>query len=482
MAAIEGVERGLRVALLHPGKHIGGVTTGGLGMTDIGNKYAIGGKSLEFYQRVGQACGMDIAWRFEPHVAMSVFHEWLAQVELDTITGAYIEAAQVVDGRLVALTTVSGLTVKASVFIDTSYEGDLMARAGVSYTVGREDNSRYDETLNGAQIREHHQFLAPVDPYVVPGVPSSGLLPGIEEAADYVQGEGDHRVQAYNFRMCLTQRKDIRLAFPKPRDYRSEQYILLKRWLDTGWNEAFEKFDLLINGKTDTNNHGAVSTDYIGANHHYTEASYAEREDIFQAHVSYQQGLMWCLANDKDIPAAIREPMRTWGLCADEFGSTGGWPHALYVRESRRMVSDLVMTEHHCMKNAFVDDSIGLAAYNMDSHNCRRLVRQGRVVNEGDVQVCVPGPYEVSYRSIVPKAGECSNLLVPFCLSASHIAFGSIRMEPVFMGLSQAATIAAVIALDDGCQVQEVSYESLELELLSAGLIPHFREIKPQPV
>lgn len=471
IAAVEASERGLCVALLHPGQHIGGLTTGGLGMTDIGNKDAIGGKAREFYCRVGAYYGEATSWRFEPKVASAVMAQWLEEAGVRVYLGQYVDQVQKEDKRIRSLTTTSGMVVRASSFIDTSYEGDLMARSGVGYIVGRESNSCYNETLNGAQIRNEHQFIEPVDPYIVPGVPSSGVLPGIDAEGRYAQGEGDRRTQAYNFRMCLTQRTDIRLPFERPVDYDPSDYSLLQRLLATGWNEVFTKFDPIPNGKTDTNNHGPFSTDYIGANHGYPEGSYAEREAIFQAHVRYQKGLMWYLANDPEVPPAIREPMATWGLCRDEFESTGAWPHALYIRESRRMITDSVMTEHHCNGTLVVEDPIGLGAYNMDSHNCRRLIQDGRVVNEGDVQVGVPGPYGISYGAIVPRASECANLFVPFCLSASHIAFGSIRMEPVFMGLSQVAAIAAAISLDADCAVQDLSYDDLQLELLKAGLV-----------
>jgi hypothetical protein len=344
----------------------------------------------------------------------------------------------------------------------------LMALAGVSFTVGREANAMYGETHNGAQIRSAHQFDFDVDPYIKPGDPASGLLPGIDADSSYEPGAGDHRVQAYNFRMCLTQREDIRLPFPKPEAYDEAWYVLMKRYLAKGWNEAFNKFDPIRNGKTDTNNHGAVSTDFIGQNHAFPTAKYAARDKIFKAQVTYQQGVMWCLANDPEVPAAIRDVMSTWGLCRDEFIDCGGWPHQLYVREARRMVSDYVMTEHNCTGKVSADDPVGLAAYGMDSHNCRRLVQNGVVKNEGDVQEHGFSPYTISYRSIVPKKGECSNLFVPFCLSATHIAFGSIRMEPVHMVLSQSAAIAAHMALKEGRAVQDIDYPALKSELLAA--------------
>ena len=468
--AIEATRRGLSVALIAPESHLGGLTAGGLSCTDMGKIEAIGGMAREFYRRAGKRYGVEDEWYFEPHIAEQVFEEWLAETPVQVFRREYLEAVEMKDGALTALRTVSGLTVRARLFLDASYEGDLLAKAGVRFTVGRESNSVYNETLNGEQMRDNpnmHQFDLPVDPYVVPGVPASGLLPGIE-TLPFHQGEGDRRVQAYNFRMCLTKRPDIRVCFPKPANYREELYLLLKRYLAAGWNEAFNKFDRIRCDKTDTNNHGAVSTDFIGMNHAFPEADFPTRERIFQDQVNYQKGLMWCLAHDPGVPAAIREPMSEWGLCRDEFVTTGGWPRALYVREARRMISDYVMTEHNCTGQAVAEDSVGLGAYGMDSHNCRRLVVDGVVRNDGDVQVWVQ-PYPISYRSIIPARGQCGNLFVTFAISASHMGFGSARMEPVFMGLSQVAAIAGAIALDEKTAVQDVAYPALRKELLSVG-------------
>lgn len=470
IAAVEAARRGLDVILLEPSDHVGGMTASGLGMTDVGNKNVIGGLSRAFYERVGRHYGIPIEWRFEPHVAEQIYRQWLAEQGVRVLHRQFVSRVHKDGSRITELHTVSGLTVRARIFIDASYEGDLMACAGVSHTVGREANATYGETANGQQLHDKHQFMHPVDPYLTPGVPASGLLPGIENTP-YQQGSGDRRVQAYNFRMCLTQRLDIRLPFPKPQAYDPRQYILLKRHLATGWNEVLEECNSVRNGKADMNNHGAVSTDFIGQNHAYPQADYATRQAIYQAHVNWQQGLMWCLANDPEIPADIQEQVRQWGLCADEFTDTGGWPHQLYVRESRRMIGQTVMTEHHCRGEQIAEDPIAMAAYCMDSHNCRRIVVDGVVRNEGDVQAGGILPYPISYGAIVPRRDECSNLLVVFCLSASHIAFGSIRMEPVLMVLGQSAGIAADIALSEGVAVQDVPYSALERELRGAGQI-----------
>lgn len=483
VAAVEAARRGLAVVLVAPEHRLGGMTSGGLGMTDIGAKEAIGGIAREFYQRVGARYGVEMEWRFEPHVAEQVFEDWLAEHDVRVFRGEFLDEVRMAGPRVEALRTLSGLTVRAKAFVDTSYEGDLMAAAGVSYTVGREGNARYGERLNGAQLHHGHQFTTAVDPFRVAGDPRSGLLPGIESGEDGLRiGDGDHRIQAYNFRMCLTAEARIRLPFPKPAGYRAEDHELLRRLAASGWDEWFEKFDPIRGGKTDTNNHGPVSTDLIGRNHAYPNGNYDTRERIFQEHVTHQQGMMWTLANDPAVPAALRERFAPWGLCRDEFVSTGGWPTALYVRESRRMVSDRVMTEADCRHERRAADAVALGAYNMDSHNCRRLLVGGVLRNEGDVQEGVPGPYPISYRSIIPARGQAENLFVPFCLSASHVAFGSIRMEPVFMELAQASVIAASLCIESGLASQNLPYADLRPELNAARAVLDVDVSKARPL
>lgn len=470
MAAVQLRRLGRSVILLEPGGHLGGLSTGGLSYTDFGNKAAIGGLAREFYRRVGAKYGVNEEWNFEPHIAERVMLDLVTENQVPVYYRQFVAKVQMRGKRLTALTTENGLTVQADQFIDCTYEGDLMARAGVSYHVGREGNSVYGETLNGVQVRGTHQFDFPVDPYVKEGDPSSGLLPGIDPAPLEAPGTGDKRVQTYNFRMCLTRRTENRIPFPKPPGYDPREYMLLARYLATGWNEVFRKFDPIRNDKTDTNNHGAVSTDFIGRNHTWPEADYATRERLFQAHVTYQMGLMWFLANDERVPEPIRTKMAGYGLAKDEFPETGGWPHQLYIREGRRMVSDYVMTELNCRGQKVAERPVGIASYNMDSHNCRRFLQDGKVKNEGDIQVGVK-PYPIDYRAIIPKRGECENLFVPVCLSCSHIAYGSIRMEPVFMILGQSAALAADLALQRKCALQDIPYEDLRPRLEQAGQV-----------
>jgi hypothetical protein len=480
-AAVYARRIGLNVVLLEPGGAVGGMTAGGLSMTDIGNKRAIGGLSHEFYRRCGLHYGVAEEWRFEPHVAARLFHALLEEAGVEVHTRQFLAGVEKEGRRIARITTEGGLRVRARAFVDATYEGDLMARAGVSYTVGREDNRTYGETLNGVQVHPTHQFDFPVSPYEVEGDPTSALLPGITPGDPGETGAGDHRVQAYNFRLCLTRAAGNRIPFARPKGYDRREYELLARYLATGWNQVFRKFDPIRGDKVDMNNHGAVSSDFIGRNYAYPEAGYAERERIFQEHVTYQQGYMWFMANDPAVPPAIREEWATWGLAADEFADTGGWPHQLYVREARRMLADYVMTEHNCRGDVVAEDVVGLAAYTMDSHNCQRFARDGRVWNEGDVQVAGFPPYPISYRAIVPRRGECENLLVPVCLSSSHIAYGSIRMEPVFMILGQSAALAAALALDLGCPLQELPYAELRPLLERAGQVLAWGELADEP-
>ena len=496
IAAVQATRMGKSAVVVAPEKHLGGLTAGGLGWTDSGRKEVIGGLSREFYQRLKAHYDQPSAWRqqqpeeyrlyrrgddamwvFEPHVAEATFEQFLEEYDVPVHREAYLnrETGVAKSGpRITAITTLDGKTFHGRMFIDATYEGDLTAAAGVSYTVGRESNAQYDEALNGIQTvrTTKHQFESPVDPYVVPGDPSSGLLPRIHPGSPGVDGEADHRVQAYCFRMCLTDDPDNRLPFPKPDGYDPLQYELLARYLKTGWRAAFKKFDPAPNRKTDTNNHGAFSTDNIGMNYDYPEASYERRREIIAEHEQYQKGLMYFLQNDPRVPDDVQEIMKRWGLARDEFTDNGNWPHQIYVREARRMVSDYVHTEHDCRRKRPCPDPVGMGSYNMDSHNVQRYVDEnGHVRNEGDIQVSPGGPYLISYRAIVPKEEECTNLLVPVCLSSSHIAYGSIRMEPVFMILGHSAAAAAALAIDDDLPVQQLEYSKLREQLDADGQV-----------
>ncbi|SHL08825.1 FAD dependent oxidoreductase [Chitinophaga jiangningensis] len=458
------------VILISPDKHLGGLTTGGLGYTDIGNKSAITGISRDFYRRIGSHYGRFEQWIFEPHVAEATFHQYIKAADVPVIY-QYQLAGVEMQGQRISAVKVTGAdtrTIRAKMFIDCSYEGDLMARAGVSYTVGREANSQYNETYNGVQLREKHQFPDGIDPYRTPGKPESGLLWGISPAAMEPQGSGDKKVQTYNFRICLSNDPKNSIAITQPEDYQPARYELLLRLLEKLKSPTLNtilKVDRMPNNKTDINNNGAFSTDMIGRNYDYPEADAAGRKQIIHDHEVYTKGLLYFIGHDPRMPQHLRDEMLQWGYPKDEYTDNGHWSPQLYVREVRRMVGEYVMTQANCEAKEKVTDGVGMAAYTMDSHNCQRIVVNGMVKNEGDVQIGGFGPYPVSYRSIIPKKGQCENLLVPVCLSASHIAYGSIRMEPVFMVLAQSAATAAALAIDTKVSVQQADVAKIQQQL-----------------
>jgi len=502
-AAVQTAIMGKSVVIVSPDKHLGGLSSGGLGFTDTGNKAVIGGLSREFYHRVWRHYQRPEAWRwqsresfgnrgqgtpavdgelrtmwvFEPHAAESVFDGWAAEHAVPVFREAWLDrekGVKKVGRRIESITTLDGKTFRGRIFLDATYEGDLMAAAGVSYTVGREGRETYGEEWAGVQtgvFHHGHYFQKPVDPYVVPGDPSSGLLPRISPDPPGEKGQGDHRVQAYCFRMCLTKNPENRVPFPKPDGYDPSQYELLLRVLETGWRELFVKYDPIPNAKTDTNNHGPFSTDNIGYNYDYPDASYQRRREIIAEHERYQKGLMYFMANDPRVPEDVRRAVGEWGLAKDEFRDNGHWPHQLYIREARRMVGRFVMTEHELLKRRPTPESVGMGSYTIDSHHVQRYVTpEGYVQNEGDIGVPLK-PYQIAYGSLTPKAEECENLLVPVCVSSSHVAYGSIRMEPVFMILGQSAATAAVLAVDGAKAVQEVDYAALRERLMADGQV-----------
>ena len=509
-AAVQVKKMGKSVIIVSPDKHLGGLSSGGLGFTDTGNKAVIGGLARDFYHRIylhyqkpeswkqqkqseygnkGQGTpAMDgenrTMWIFEPSAAEKVFEDYVKEFGIEVVRDEWLDREKGVkkDGeRIVSITTLSGKTYEGSMFLDTTYEGDLMAAAGCDYHVGREANSVYGEEHNGIQVgvlHHRHHFGAvkeKISPYKVPGDLKSGVLPRVSAEDPGKFGEGDKRVQAYCFRACYTNVPENRIPFPKPDGYDASQYEILLRVLNTGWGEFFEKFDPIPNFKTDTNNHGPFSFDNIGMNYDYPEASYEKRREIIAEHRRYQQGLLWFVANDPRVPKKAQDELREWGLPKDEFTDNGKWSHQLYIREARRMIGDYVMTENELRKKKPTPSSIGMGSYTIDSHNVQRYITpEGYVQNEGDIGVSTNGPYEIAYGSLVPKKGQGSNLLVPVAMSASHIAYGSIRMEPVFMILGQTAATAAVFAIEDKLPVQQVAYPKLRDRLLQDGQVLHY--------
>ncbi len=510
IAAVQAKQMGKSVVVVSPDIHLGGLSSGGLGFTDTGNKAVIGGLSRDFYHRVwkeyqkpetwkwqkpeeygGKGQGtpaidgeQKTMWIFEPNVAEKVFEDYVKEFGIEVHRDEWLDREKgvvVEDGRIRSITTLSGKTYAGKIFFDATYEGDLIAAAGVDYHVGREANSVYGEEWNGVQVgvlHHRHHFDAVdtrISPYVVPGDPNSGVLPRISVEDPGTKGEGDHRVQAYCFRMCLTNHPENRIPFPKPDGYDPKQYELLLRIFEAGWRETFHKFDPVPNHKTDTNNHGPFSTDNIGYNYDYPEASYEKRREIIAEHETYQKGWLYFIANDPRVPRDVQDEMRQWGLPKDEFTDNGNWSHQLYIREARRMVGHYVMTENELRKKKPTPESVGMGSYTIDSHNVQRYITpEGYVQNEGDIGVSTRGPYEIAYGSLVPRKEQCTNLMVPVCVSSSHIAFGSIRMEPVFMILAQSAATAASLALDAGIAVQDVDYAALRERLLADGQILHY--------
>ncbi|MBB6126517.1 hypothetical protein HDF22_000622 [Mucilaginibacter lappiensis] len=476
IAAYTASKMGKRVILVEPSHRLGGLSSGGLGFTDIGNKYVVTGLARDFYRRIGTHYGKLEQWTFEPRVADSLFNDYAKRGAFKTLYGKRLTRVNKNQNLIVSIElensagdTTKKEIIKAKQYIDCTYEGDLMAKAGVSYTIGREANSTYNETVNGVQLKNEHQFPDGVDPYKIPGKPESGLLWGISAATLAETGSGDKKVQAYNFRICLSNDPGNRIAITRPANYDSTRYELLLRYLAVKTSDnlgGFLKMDLMPNHKTDINNNGPFSTDMIGMNYNYPDGDYLTRSVIIQKHEDYTKGLLYFIGHDARMPGQLRKQMLEWGYPKDEYLDNNHWTPQLYVREARRMIGAYVMTQANCQGREVVTDEIGKAAYTMDSHNAERIVVNGMVKNEGDVQLREGvNPYPIAYRSITPKSSQCGNLLVPVCLSASHMAYGSIRMEPVFMVLGQSAAVAACLAIKQKSSVQQINIKQLQAEL-----------------
>lgn len=483
IAAYTAARMGKSVVLIEPGYRLGGLSSGGLGFTDIGNKYVVTGLARDFYRRIGQHYGKFEQWTFEPKVAEAVFLDYVKRGNFKVIYDARLRNVKKSDNHILSIElekssnpSAHTQTIKAKQFIDCSYEGDLMAKAGVSYTTGREANSVYNETVDGVQLKDQHQFPNGIDPYKIPGKPESGLLWGINNETLAPIGSGDKKIQAYNFRLCLTNDAANTIEITRPANYDSTRYELLLRYLQAkpakDWS-AYLKPDMMPNHKTDINNNGPFSTDMIGMNYAYPDGDYATRAVIIKAHEDYTKGFLYFIGHDPRMPEHLRAQALKWGYPKDEYVNSNHFTPQLYVREARRMIGAYVMTEANCLRKEVVEDKIAMGAYNMDSHNAERLVVNGMVKNEGDVQLRGINPYPIAYRSITPKVTECGNLLVPVCLSASHMAYGSIRMEPVFMVLGQSAAVAACQAIDEGVDVQNIDVKQLQTELTGNPLVDH---------
>jgi len=478
VAAVAAARLGKSVALVSLNSHVGGMTASGLGVTDIGpaNDYSyLGGISREFYQRVGAAYGSTnlVIW-FEPHVAEQVFRQLLAEVGVVVCSNQLLASVTMTNQRIAQITMQDGSVFRAREFIDTTYEGDLIAAAGVTFTWGREATSVYNESLAGVRSPGGTYNY---DPYVVAGNAASGLLPLVNTTNSGVVGQGDQRLQAYNFRLCLTQNSTNKISLAPPANYSEANYELVRRYLNARvaqdgsvqLNQLIDVQTIIPNGKTDINANGELSTDYVGYNYTWATNTYAGRAALRQQHEEYVRGLLYYFASSANVPLNVRTNMQSWGLAKDEFQDTGGWPWQIYVREARRMVSDYVMTQSNCESRVTAPDSICLARYNIDSHGVQRVASGGFSRWEGSIGGTPPYPYPISYRSIVPRSNECQNVFCTFALSASHVAFASCRMEPVFMMTSQSAGTAAANAIDDNVPGQQVSYPRLAAQLRADG-------------
>jgi hypothetical protein len=494
ITAVSAAREGLSVTLLEPGAHLGGMATGGLSRTDFGKKEVIGGYPLEFYWRVGEKYdmarfGQGLAWYYEPHIGEEVFKQMLAAAKVEVLLHHRLREKDGVaksGAQLISITMEDGSTFRGKVFVDSSYEGDLMAQAKVSYTWGREESSQYGESLAG--VREHtpfHQFLVPVNGYDE----HHHLLPEIFAGPKGETGSADRKVQSYNFRMILTNNPADRLPFPKPPNYDPHEYELLARLIaakmaQTGKVPVLKEFTLIAripNGKADFNNNGPFSTDYIGKSWGYPNGSYAKRKQIWDDHANYTKGFFYFLGHDPRVPKQLRDETNSWGLPKDEFQDTNHFPNQLYIREARRMVGDFVMTQKDLQTDLTKPDAIGMGSYNSDSHNIQRLVKaDGDVENEGDMQVHV-SPYQIPYRVMLPKQAEATNLLVPVCFSASHVAYSSVRMEPQYMILGEAAGVAAAMSIQQKQPVQEIDTKQLSQTLLKQGAILEYHPKPPAP-
>ncbi len=487
--AISGARRGLKTVLLEPRNHVGGMATGGLSRTDVGRREVIGGLSLEFYYRVGEKYEMrrfnnPVAWFYEPKVGEAVMREWLKEAGVTLLFQHRLKEKAGVrksGARVTEIVMENGAVFRGKVYADCSYEGDLMAQAGVSYTFGRESSSQYGESLAGFRDRTpFHQFMVDVSPYDAEGK----LLPEVGPGPIGKPGEADKRIQAYNFRVIATNVAANRVPWPKPAGYDPKRYELLARLVQAmekklGRPQVFHELTLIApipNGKADFNNQGAFSTDYIGKNYGYPDGTYAERERIWQEHVDYVQGFYYFLATDPRIPKSLQDEVNTWGLPKDEFTDTANWPHQLYVREARRMIGEFVVSQKDLQTERTKPDVIGMGSYNSDSHNVQRFVNaRGFAENEGDMQVPVQ-PYQIPFRVMLPKRAEAENLLVPVCFSASHVAYSSLRMEPQYMIIGHAAGVAAAMAVKGGIAVQQVSVPDLQKTLKSEGAVFNYTQ------
>ena len=478
IAAIAAAEEGAAVLLIEPGRHVGGMVTGGLSHNDYGDRSVIGGMALEFYKKVADHYKAPLYyWRGpEPHVGERIFLDWLEAAGVEIRFGNRVEEVVTRDHRIESIGLTGGDRISGRVFIDATYEGDLMARAGVSYAVGREGVRDFGESWAGrrAIMPDGHQMLPRVSSFDEKG----DLLPLIHPEPMVAEGEADAGIQGYGFRLIVTDEPSNRVSFPVPDLYDPADYALVARYYQVhpGAGNMVHLWPTLPGGKSDMNSSGPISTNVVnGLNWEYPDAEYNRRDEIWQKMKDYTLGLLYFLSYDPAVPERIRKETQEIGLCRDEFTDNGHWPHQLYIRVARRMIGEYFMTQHDLETDTVKYDAIGMGSYNIDvRHVQRTFVPVSRfpelhyeVYNEGYISIPV-APYEIPYRALLPSYGECRNLIVPVCISASHVAYASVRMEPQYMIMGHAAGIAAAMAAREGREVHLVDIARLQ-EKLAAG-------------
>lgn len=492
MAAIAAARAGSKVILTEPGSHIGGMVSGGLSHTDLGDRTVIGGLALEYNQRYANYYAKPLYfWRgAEPHVAEKIFADWLKEEGVEVLYKHTLDSVFKTGKTISQILFQNGTTIKGKVFIDAGYEGDLMAKAKVSYTWGREGIDEYNESWAGRQPlipNSGHQFHVSVSPFA--DGKSGKLLPMINPQPMVEAGKGDKAVQSYQFRIVLTKNKNNKIPFTHPQGYDPTKFELLKRYLAQADDRMAAPYIIPLrintpNEKTSVNSIGPISLNVLdGSNWLYPDGDYKLRQKIWDDHMLYTQSLMYFLATDPSVPKYIRDEINQWGLCKDEFADTGHWPHQLYVRTARRMLGEYIMTQADLEKNIVEYDAIGMGSYNIDIRHVQRTwlwvskfpKLMGDTFNEGYLSVPVP-VYQIPYRTLLPKYQECDNLLVPVCMSSSHIANASLRMEPQYMILGHAAGLAAGLAAKKNIAVQKIDIISLQQELLKQGQILSLEE------
>ncbi|MGV3663624.1 MAG: FAD-dependent oxidoreductase [Prosthecobacter sp.] len=504
-AAIVAAREGASVVVIEPTKWIGGMVTGGLCRSDVGKEQTIGGFPREFFKRAADSKPDSNMWYAEPKVNLATFHAMLKEAGVKIVTAKSLKSVTKEGARITSLTTTDGTLHTGKMFVDASYEGDLMAAAKVGYIVGRESRAQYGEPLAGYHpmpIRPRTVEVMESDcpsiggkgPSYIHGTPVSisGLgadgrpIFGVYPPDKQLQpGDADHRTQAYNFRICVTQRPDLFVPFPKPANYDPSRYELLLRLIKAFPGVRFGRLfhiGLTSHGKYDLNAQGLFSTDYPGANFDYPDGDSATRARIWQDHIDFTQGMFWFLGHDERVPQGLREQALSWGLCKDEFADNNHWPYALYIREGRRMIGEHVMVQKDLQTDIFKEDSVGMGSFLIDCHIVQRILAEdGTVRDEGSFQDTPALPYQIAYRSLTPKRAECENLLVPVCLSASHIAYCSLRMEPVYMALGQASGLAAVQAMRASQAVQSIDVKVLRKKLLEQKAVLELPELANIP-